>query len=198
MAPEDAIHFINTYLARMEPAVLAEGGFIDNYVGDAIMAVFGAPVPRTTPDAVAADARAAVACAQAFGPALATLNRTFAADGLPTVAMRVGINTGPVVAGGLGGRARMNYTVLGDTVNVAARLESFDKTLAGDRDCRVLIAERTRVLVGDAVEAHPVGALALKGRHDRVRVFLVGAAPTADAVVVPAGTAPMAGEGTRQ
>ena len=95
---------------------------IDNYIGDSIKADFGVPLPRT--------AVAAVDCALAMERELKHLNTVWQQQDLPTVEMRIGIFTGPVVAGSLGSAQRLQYTTVGDTVKIASKLESFDKDLA--------------------------------------------------------------------
>ena len=112
---------------------------IDNYIGDSIKADFGVPLPRT--------AVAAVDCALAMEKELKRPNTIWQRQNFPTVEMRIGIFTGPVVAGSLGSAQRLQYTTVGDTVKIASRLESFDKDLVdpdlADSPCRILIGETT-------------------------------------------------------
>uniref|UniRef100_UPI0035944E9B adenylate/guanylate cyclase domain-containing protein n=1 Tax=Thiocapsa sp. TaxID=2024551 RepID=UPI0035944E9B len=115
MAPVDTIHFINTYLSRMEPAVLAEGGFIDNYVGDAIMAVFD----RGADAAV----RAGIAMLRSLGDWARTRER----QGQSPIRIGVGIATGEMIFGTIGAANRLTCGVVGDTVNLAARIEGLTK-----------------------------------------------------------------------
>jgi Adenylate cyclase, family 3 (some proteins contain HAMP domain) len=100
------------------------------------------------------------------------VNAMMCASGLPTLRMRVGICTGPVLAGSLGSAERMKYTTLGDTVNTAARLESFSKELdlrhLADATCRILISESTLRLLGDRFETLRVGELELKGKQEKI------------------------------
>jgi adenylate cyclase len=100
------------------------------------------------------------------------MNTRWAQSGLPQVQMRVGIFTGPVVAGSLGGKSRLEYGVLGDTVNIASRLESFDKTRQ-ESVCRVLIGKETLVYIEDQFEVEAWGPLLLKGRAQPVEVYRV-------------------------
>ena len=117
--------WLNEYMKVMVEAVLEHDGTIDKFIGDAVMAVFGVPIPSTEPEEIAANAMAAVKCAVAMGVKLQSLNKQWRQRGLPAIAMRVGIATGSVMAGTLGSDRRLDYTIIGDTVNVAARLESF-------------------------------------------------------------------------
>lgn len=123
MAPEAVLHFLNRYLDRMARIVEKHGGVIDKFIGDAIMAIFGAPVHQ--PD----HAQRAIKCAGEMHLALDELNRELAAENLPLIGMGVGVHTGEVVAGNMGSENRLNYTVIGDTVNVASRLESETKSV---------------------------------------------------------------------
>jgi len=112
---------------------------IDNYIGDSIKADFGVPLPRTVV--------AAVDCALAMEKELKRPNTIWQRQNFPTVEMRIGIFTGPVVAGSLGSAQRLQYTTVGDTVKIASKLESFDKDLVdpdlADSPCRILIGETT-------------------------------------------------------
>ncbi|HEY9837208.1 MAG TPA: adenylate/guanylate cyclase domain-containing protein [Vampirovibrionales bacterium] len=164
--------WLNEYMKAMAAIVLDYDGVVDKFIGDAIMAVFGVPIPRTRSDEIAAEAIAAVACAVAMGKKLRSLNQQWQAQGRPTVAMRVGISTGNVFAGSLGSRQRLNYTVLGDTVNIAARLESYDKTLEGGI-CRILIGEETYHYIQGKFPTQCIGSVQLKGREQPVKIYQV-------------------------
>ncbi len=164
--------WLNEYMKAMSGIVLDHDGVVDKFIGDAIMAVFGVPIKRTRRDEIAGDAIAAVACAVAMGKKLRSLNQQWQAQGRPTVAMRVGISTGTVFAGSLGSRQRLNYTVLGDTVNVAARLESYDKTLEGGI-CRILIGEETYHYIQGQFPTQCIGSVQLKGREQPVNIYQV-------------------------
>jgi adenylate cyclase len=153
----------------MSNLVMEHGGMVDKYIGDAIMAIFGVPVKRENEEAIANDARQAVACAIEFNRKLIEQNARWKAQGLPEVTMRTGIYTGMVVAGSFGSSKRMEYTVIGDTVNTASRFESFDKTIAtptSENPCRILIGDLTYDYVRDLYETEVVGKCQLKGRED--------------------------------
>lgn len=177
LQPEVLLEWLNEYMGVMAREVSAAGGVIEQYEGDAIVAVFGVPIPRRTEAEVGRDARQAVRCALAMGQALTELNRRWQAQGRPTTGMRIGIFTGPAVAGTLGSTEREEYVVIGDTINTAARLESFDKTLftpdPATNPCRILIGETTLRYLGAEFAAERIGEVALKGKEHRIDVHRV-------------------------
>ncbi|MCA9573539.1 MAG: adenylate/guanylate cyclase domain-containing protein, partial [Myxococcales bacterium] len=134
--PQSLMDWLNEYMEAMANQVSAHHGIVDKYIGDAVMAVFGVPLARTSEAETRADARNAIECALGMERELARLNAHWRAAGLPEARMRVGIFTGPLVAGSLGSANRLNYTVIGDTVNTASRLESYDKSVGAEHDCR--------------------------------------------------------------
>jgi len=117
--------WLNEYMDVMAATIARNGGILKQYVGDGIMAVFGAPVARSTQEEIAQDAANAVRCALEMGRELERLNAGWQSRGLPPIGIRAGINTGPVMSGSLGGAGRLEYAVIGDTVNTASRLESY-------------------------------------------------------------------------
>jgi adenylate cyclase len=121
LAPPDLVHFMNEYLSAMTDIIQEQGGFVDKYIGDAIVAVFGAPLddPRHAENAVGA----ALRCRDR----LQKLNREPAEWQRFTLRQRIGLNSGDALVGNIGSRHRFNYTVMGDTVNVASRLEGANK-----------------------------------------------------------------------
>lgn len=169
--------WINDYMEVMAKLVMRHGGVVDDYFGDAIKANFGVPFPKTTDDERAQDALRAVECALAMGRELQRLNGLWQAQGLPPVGMRVGIYSGQVVAGCVGSTERLKYTTIGDVVNTASRLESYDKELSapdvGGNPCRILIGESTYRLIHDRITAEPAGSLQLKGKEQPVPVYRV-------------------------
>ena len=173
LSAEELMSWLNEYMETMANVVLDSGGIVDKFIGDAIMAVFGIPVPRTDADTIAEDADRAVRCALAMREALGRLNAGWAAQGRATVGMRIGVHTGELVAGGLGSTKRMNYTVIGDTVNIAARLESFDKTVGTDQPCRILISEATYERIRQDYSVGMVGKVNLPGKDQPITVFMV-------------------------
>jgi CHASE2 domain-containing sensor protein len=172
MSPEALLNWLNEYLSVMTQEVQTHHGIINKFTGDGLMAVFGVPVPRTNSAEIAEDAKRAVACALAFGDRLRELNPGWQERGLPIVQMRAGIFTGPVVVGSLGGKDRLEYGVIGDSVNIASRLESCEKDRHVDF-CRVLIAQETLEHLNQQFAVEAWGPLALKGKQQMVDVYRV-------------------------
>ena len=173
--PERLMEWLNAFMGAMADEAERHGGFVDDYFGDGLKVNFGVPVPRRSEEEICADCEAAVRCALSMGRRLARVNASWREQGLPTGAMRVGIATGTAVAGSLGSADRLKYTVVGDTVNTAARLESFDdsKHDYSQRLCRILVAEETRILVEDRFSIRDFGRVSLKGKAEPVQVFEV-------------------------
>ncbi len=175
--PRALMDWLNEYMDAMTRVIMKHGGTINKYIGDSIMAVFGVPLPREAESEVRADAMNAVTCALEMGAEVARLNGLWKERNLPSVYMRIGISTGPLVAGCLGGSERMEYTVIGDTVNIASRLESFGKEenslMPGSRPWRILIGEETLKCLNNQFETTSVGVVALKGKEEKTGVHLV-------------------------
>lgn len=180
--PAQLMDWLNEYMEAMATEVMDHQGVVEKYIGDAIMAVFGVPLVRTSEEEVARDARNAVECALAMAATLERLNGLWAQQGLPPAGMRIGIHTGSLVAGSLGSADRQEYTVIGDTVNTASRLESFSKEMPDVdipermRRCRILISDATFRLVEPHFETLRVGAMNLKNKAEPVMILRVLAA----------------------
>ena len=159
LAPRDVADLIGRHLAAMAEVVTAHGGVVDKFSGDAVMAVFGAPRPSHD------HARRALMCAADMQRRQLALNEAAKAD-LPTSQIGIGVNTGTVIAGTVGGPGRLNYTVLGDAVNIAERLESQAK--GGE-----ILAAAATVGQAGAGWAKPLGLLQVKGRKDLVETYLI-------------------------
>ncbi|MBL1179373.1 CHASE2 domain-containing protein [Pantanalinema sp. GBBB05] len=170
--PEVVMGWLNQYLAVMSDEVQAHHGIVNKFLGDGIMAVFGVPIARTDATAIAADAHNAVACALAMRQRLMELNQLWQHQGATALQMRIGIFTGSVMVGSLGGKTRLEYGVIGDSVNTASRLESCEKERQME-DCRILIAQETLDYVQSAFIVEPWGQLTLKGKHQPVIVYRV-------------------------
>jgi len=157
--PGRVANLLNAYLSRMTEVIRDHRGTVDKYIGDAVMAIFGAPFPAED------DALRAVACALAMRSAF----NAVIADRPPEerLRVRIGVNTGPVVAGLIGSKMQMQYTALGDAVNVASRLE------AAAEPGQILIGPRTMELVQGKFLIQKRGPLVLKGKAEPVEVFEV-------------------------
>jgi adenylate cyclase len=177
MDPQELLDWLNVYMEAMAQLVMDHGGVVDDYMGDAIKADFGVPLPRTAESEIRRDAVAAVDCALAMEKELKRLNAVWQQQNLATVEMRVGIFTGPVVGGSLGSAQRLKYTTVGDTVNIASRLESFDKELFDpdlrDSPCRILIGETTLHYLDQQFQTKKIGEANLKGKDEMVTIYRV-------------------------
>jgi adenylate cyclase len=161
--PETVVALLNDYLSAMTEIILEEEGTVDKFEGDAIMAFWGAPLDQ--PDQAFRACRAALR-QQA---ALADLNRRFAGLDLPPLVMRIGLHTGDAIVGNLGSVKRFDYTVIGDTVNLASRLEGLNKFYGS----YVMASEVTVAACAGTIEFRELDLVAVKGRETPVRVFEV-------------------------
>ena len=177
MRPDVLLEWLNEYMETMSDVVTSHRGVVKEYVGDAIMALFGAPIARQSEREISEDACNAVRCALEMERKMEQLNSRWRSQGRPVVAMRAGIFTGIVVAGSLGGGERMIYATIGDTVNTAARLESFDKTFwptdVDGRVCRIIIGEPTQSRLTPEFRCIRIGEVELKGKDQKVAVYYV-------------------------
>jgi class 3 adenylate cyclase/CHASE2 domain-containing sensor protein len=172
LPPEQLVSILNEYLEEMSDIVFDEGGTLDKYIGDAVMALWGAPVP--VPGHGLQACRAAVR----MQDRLRALNQLWLEQGRawPELRMRIGVNTGTPVVGNIGGQRRFDYTALGDAVNLAARLEPACKTYR----VQTMISEATYAEAGDAVVVRELDMLAVYGKAEPIRVYeLVALADTA-------------------
>lgn len=159
--PEVISHLINTYMTAMTGIILKYDGTIDKFIGDAIMAFWGAPVPD--PDHAMNACRTAVE----MQDRLITLRGELKQSGLPEISVRIGINTGMVIAGNMGSADLFDYTVIGDAVNLASRLEGANKQFGTG----IMISRFTYEQVADRVEARMLGRIAIKGKAEEVEVY---------------------------
>jgi adenylate cyclase/guanylate cyclase len=158
---EHVVALTNQYLGLMAEEIEASNGYIDKYIGDAVMAIWGAPI--TDPN----HATHAVRCAQRIAQRIAQMHAEAVQRGVDGFSVKIGVNSGPVIAGNVGAQKRLNYTAVGDTVNVAARLES----VPGDYGCMLIIGEQTAALLGDEFELRELDRIAVKGRATPLRIF---------------------------
>lgn len=161
--PEEMVRILNRYLEAMTQVIERYDGVIDEFIGDAILTVFGIPEEKRD------DPARAVACALAMQRTLAELNRELLADGLPLLEMGIGINTGPVVVGNLGSETRTKYGIVGAVVNIASRIES--NTVGG----QVLVGEATYECVSALVDARPPMTVMMKGLKRPLVCYAVSA-----------------------
>ena len=161
--PEALVEQLNEYFSRMVDVVFDHRGTLDKFVGDMVMALFGAPLDD------AEHAEHAVATAVAMVKALDELNARWAAVGRPTLGIGIGVNTGEMIAGNIGSRQVRSYTVIGDAVNLASRLESLNK----DYGTRIIISDATRRQLRTPWPVRPLGAVVVKGKSVPVDIFEV-------------------------
>jgi len=167
LPPEEAVDLLNSFFREMTAIIFRHGGTLDKYLGDGLLAVFGAPISD------AGDPLRAVRCGIDMQNALRELSREWEREGRPVIPMGIGINSGDAIAGNIGSDQHMEYTVIGDTVNVAARLTS----VAGAGE--ILLGETTWKCVQAEIDAESLPPLPLKGKREPAHVFRVLARKTA-------------------
>ncbi|OLN29358.1 Adenylate cyclase [Desulfovibrio sp. DV] len=160
LGPQELTAFLNTYLTAMTDIILEEGGTVDKYEGDAIIAFWNAPLDQ--PDHATRAVRAALRCQRQ----LARMHPVFEPIVHRDVIMRVGLNTGPAVVGNMGSNSRFDYTMLGDAVNLASRLEGINKQFG----TRTMISQATREAMGETIAARTLARVAVVGRGEPVVV----------------------------
>jgi adenylate cyclase len=174
LPPDALMRWIHRFMEVATRTVVDHGGMVDDYFGDGLKANFGAPFARNSEAEIAADADAAVRCALALQAEVPKLNRLIdSSDDEPTYAARIGIHSGTVVVGGIGNAERQKYTSIGDTVNVAARLESFGKELSGRGAGSIVVSDATAALLHEAFRLRAHGRVTLRGRASSINVFEV-------------------------
>ncbi|WP_162530549.1 adenylate/guanylate cyclase domain-containing protein [Rhodovastum atsumiense] len=182
LPPAPLVAWLDRYIEAMVAVVAAHEGVVLRFVGDGILAVFGAPVPRHDAPGIATDARNAVRCGLGMEAEMDRLNAAWREAGLPAAGLRVGIHTGPLVAGSFGSGTHMEFCLLGDTANVAARLEQLGKQQAtGPCGCTILVGGPTWERLGKGFAGRPVGEIALRGRQAAISVWRVDRAAQAQA-----------------
>lgn len=177
MDPAHLFGWLNGYLGAMAEQIQDHGGVLKQFSGDGVLALFGVPVPHTTRAEQSNDALTSVRCALAMGRKLVELNHDWESEGLPTASMRAGIYTGEVATGSIGSEDRFEYTVIGDVVNTASRLESYDKSLADpellSNRCRLLVGAPTYELLDGKFLSEEIGLIEVKGKANKVPVFQI-------------------------
>ncbi|TNF99769.1 MAG: adenylate/guanylate cyclase domain-containing protein [Gammaproteobacteria bacterium] len=167
------VSMLNHYFSKMNEIILKYDGVIDKYMGDAIMALFG--VPEQSPD----DAHRAITCAVEMQNAMDEVNSENKAQGLPELFMGIGINSDIVSAGQVGSHLHNEYTVIGDGVNLASRIESH--SLRG----QILISDYTYQKVKDVVQVGDINEVRVKGKSEKVQLYEITATNWQDTMTVP-------------
>lgn len=162
MSPDAVAAMLNDHFEVLGRCIEAEDGTLDKYIGDAVMAFWGAP--ENQPDHAARACRAAIAIARAAEAANADSVH-------PPIRIKIAIHSGPVVVGNIGAPNRINYTVIGDTVNTCSRIESLCREFDDGRTAIVLVSQDAVTMAGDGFAFTPVGSRAVKGRAEEVTVF---------------------------
>jgi adenylate cyclase len=174
LTPERLVQLLNEYFTAMTQAVFAEDGLLDKYIGDAIMAVYGAPL------AMPEHAYRACQTALRMLEALATLQPRWQARGLPVIHIGIGINSGPMVVGNMGSDVHFAYTAMGDEVNLGSRLEGVTKEYGAS----IIISETTWQYVNDRLATRELDIIRVKGKEHPTRIFeLLGPLPLSPAHV---------------
>jgi adenylate cyclase len=177
LPPARLIGTLNRYFERMLVAVQAEGGIVNKFGGDSLLAVFGSPL-NPMPD----HAPRAVSAALGMRIALRAFNAEERATEMPELQVGFGIASGEVVAGNIGSRRKLEYTVIGDPVNLAARLQELTPELGAE----ILVSAETARAVGDAAKLRSLGEIEVRGRAQRVEVFAVEESAGAEPIEIAA------------
>lgn len=163
MEPEQVVEFLNEYMTAMVECVNATNGIVDKYIGDAIMAVWGTPISHGN------DTENAINGALMMRQALIKFNDGRGGPGKPVIRIGCGINSGPVLAGQIGSSSRMEYTVIGDTVNLASRVETLNKPFGTD----ILISSDAYELVKDIFAVEKMKKIKVKGKSEPQQIYAV-------------------------
>ncbi len=163
LEPEEVVEFLNQYMTRMVNCVNNTRGVVDKYIGDAVMAVWGAPVSHGN------DTENAVNGALMMRRELIEFNKGRGGDKKPIIKIGCGLNTGPVLAGQIGSNEKMEYTVIGDTVNLASRIESLNKPFGTD----ILVSTDTYNQIKDIFRTVPMQKIKVKGKSEPQQIYAV-------------------------
>jgi adenylate cyclase len=163
LKPEEVVELLNEYLSKMVEIVFKYDGTLDKFIGDAVMAFWGAPVAQKD------HAKKAVLCAIEMIEELKKLQEKWRAEGKKIIEIGIGVNTGDMVVGNMGSKVKMEYTVIGDNVNLGSRLEGLNKEFK----THIIISDSTYQIVKDFIEVHPLGSVRVKGKEKPVEIYEV-------------------------
>ena len=161
LAPESLMRFMNQYLTAMTDIVMSNEGTLDKYIGDSVMAFYGAPQEQSD------HAIRACHCALRMIKFLGKQQKVWQEQGLPVIRIGIGINTGQMVVGNIGSDKRFDYTVMGDHVNIASRLESLTKNY----DANIIVSEYTQEKAKDEFDFRELGEVQIRGREKPIRIY---------------------------
>lgn len=161
LTPVQIVEMLNTHFDTMSKCIEQEGGLINKFIGDAIMAIYNVPVPLDN------HAERAFVSARRMLTSLEQMNASFTEKGFPELKIGIGIHTGEVLAGNIGSSSRLEYTVIGDSVNVASRIESLCK----DTNRNLLLSESTKTYLPTSVHLDSLGKFQLKGREEMLQIY---------------------------
>jgi len=161
LPPVDVVNWLNQYFEQMSACITNEKGLVNKFIGDAILAVFGAPIPLLN------HAESAVNAAIEMRKLAKELSQEFIKNGLPELKIGIGIHSGKVLAGNIGSLTRLEYTVIGDTVNMASRLEAYCKEVGKD----LLITENTKLLLDSQFNIESIGRIQVRGRENEIGIY---------------------------
>jgi PAS domain S-box-containing protein len=163
LSPKDVVHFLNEYYSMMSDVIKQHNGVINQFVGDEIFVSFGAPIPIENPEI------SSVRCAQEMVKKLKEINSELSDTVNDEIVIGIGINYGPIIAGNLGSDDRLSYSITGDAVNTAKRIESLTQNLPNS----ILISQKIYEKTKDIIKTKPLGAVQIKGKNRKVNVFQV-------------------------
>lgn len=163
LPPEEVVNFLNQYFEAMNKVIFKYGGTLDKYIGDAIMCFWNAPVKQED------HYYRAVMCAQEMIEELKNVNKSLELQGKPLIKIGVGIHCGCAIVGNVGSHQIMEYTAIGDTVNIASRIQDLTKEFKSS----IIISEVVNELVKDKVETESLGKIVIRGKTKDIELFKI-------------------------
>jgi adenylate cyclase len=161
LQPEELVHLLNEYLTEMTSIIMDGQGLVDKYMGDAIMAFWGAPIEQPN--------HAELACESSLKMVdkLRELQKKWKKEGIPSFDIGIGLNSGEAIVGNMGSKSRFDYTAMGDNVNIASRLEGLNKKY----DTNIIISENTYKLVKDKFKTKKIDTVKVKGKEKSIIIY---------------------------